>query len=215
MMYSLDIRAFSDTHLQHNKLTIPKCDLLIFCGDYSCHREYREKDLIEFNRWLGTLQASKIVFVAGNHDVIFEQNKERSKELLTNAIYLENELIEFEGVKIYGTPYGLKEDGWAFGKTEEELKDIYAKIPECNILVSHYPPYNVLDLKSFGNSGSKALREKIFEINPRVVFFGHAHNESGFDDLDGMLFINCSIVGTGNKWVNRNSIHVILEKSND
>jgi Icc-related predicted phosphoesterase len=80
------------------------------------------------------------------------------------------------------------------------LSQICSKIPKnIDILVTHCPPYNILDLGYSYNStfkgicelcsrehdkedhwGSKVLKEEIFErIKPKIHLFGHAHESPG------------------------------------
>lgn len=44
------IVAISDTHNRYKKVTIPECDILISCGDYSF--QGTESEVRNFHNWL-------------------------------------------------------------------------------------------------------------------------------------------------------------------
>jgi hypothetical protein len=63
-----------------------------------------------------------------------------STSLEKQCIYLENEEIILDGIKIFGIP-------WIFEKNSEKLFDLYSKIPEdTDILITHAPPYGYGDV---------------------------------------------------------------------
>jgi len=59
------------------------------------------KELTACNKWLGLLSHTYKIVIGGNHDSGLLNGI--GKQIFTNAIYLENELIEIEGVKIWGS----------------------------------------------------------------------------------------------------------------
>ena len=70
--------------------------------------------------------------------------------------------------------------------TEEQLAEKWALIPDkTDILVTHVPPYGILDQithpisKRIENTGSISLRQKIEYLKPKLHVFGHIHEESG------------------------------------
>ncbi|WP_413944773.1 hypothetical protein [Bdellovibrio sp. HCB-162] len=55
-----------------------------------------------------------------------------------------------------------------------ELKNRVNKIPdEVDILVTHSPPFGILD----AGHGSQSLRERVLKVRPKVHIFGHNHHE--------------------------------------
>lgn len=180
---------------------IPECDLLLIAGD-SCPEgapslQARWLDG-PFREWLASVPAKEIVLIAGNHDLIYE----RAKDLVPQGLrchYLEDSSIELFGFQIYGTPWQLPFWG-AFNLTEEELKDKYALIPSSvDILVSHSPPYCIWDGvpvggESVAHTGSVSLRNKVFEIRPKLFVCGHIHCAYGVTTVEDILFANVSLL---------------------
>ena len=100
-----------------------------------------------------------------------------------NARVLHGSGIEHEGIMFYGigggipvTPFG----SWSFDFTEEEANGLLSGCPEKAILISHSPPFGLLDVSSQGQHlGSKALRMIVEERNPLLVVCGHIHESAG------------------------------------
>ena len=62
--------------------------------------------------------------------------------MLKGVHYLEDESIELFGYKIYGSPYTIKYEHWAFVEPEEDLAKRWTRIPDnTDILITHQPPY--------------------------------------------------------------------------
>ena len=57
--------ASGDTHMQHEKLSMPDGDVLIHSGDFTNHGSLSE--VREFAAWLTTLSYKYIIIVPGNH----------------------------------------------------------------------------------------------------------------------------------------------------
>jgi Icc-related predicted phosphoesterase len=194
----MKICCISDTHELHSVLEIPVSDLLIHAGDITNGGD--EQAILAFDRWCGSLLRDnivrKIVTIAGNHDFLFETDPERARSCLRSSTYLEDSGIEWEGFRIWGTPWQPWFFDWAFNlKTEEELGRKFGKIPSgTDILISHGPPKNILDSTVRGEKvGSTALRSRIWEVGPRLVVFGHIHEGYGFQEEAGTILVNASI----------------------
>ena len=110
----MKIVAISDTHCQHQQVTVPPGDILIHAGDFTNARLPSTEDTITFNRWLGELPHPHKIVIAGNHDTLFQKHPSVARELLTNATYVENESIQIDNLLIYGTPYTPAFQDWAF-----------------------------------------------------------------------------------------------------
>ena len=135
-----------------------------------------------------------IVYIAGNHDRYFSKlmkdNKtdEFRKTLPKNVHYLLNNMVEIDGIKIYGTPFTPTFGSWYFMHSEDILDNIFAKIPEgLDILLSHGPAYGWNDKieqypercwEDDKHIGSKSLRKHILRAKPKMVCTGHIHSAS-------------------------------------
>jgi hypothetical protein len=66
------------------------------------------------------------------------------KEVCT---YLDHEMVEVEGLKIFGSPYQPLFYNWGFQYHNSRANEIWSKIPEgVDILLTHGPPRGILDL---------------------------------------------------------------------
>ena len=174
------IVACSDTHRSHWEVKVPEGDLFIFAGDNDI------TDLItlhDFNDWLKEIPCKYKIVIAGNHDFELERiGKYECKRLLTNCIYLENEFIEVDGLKIWGSPYCPYFNNWAFMQPDNMLREIWDTIPlETEILVTHTMPYGILDgvLPRMQSVGSLTLRDAIKRVRPYIQIGGHLHESYG------------------------------------
>jgi len=183
----------SDTHNLHYKIKVPNGDFLIFAGDMSMMG--REQEIQRFNSFLGRLPHKYKIIIAGNHDFLFETNPERARSLITNAIYLEDESIEIEGIKFYGSPWSPWFYDWAFNLPRgEPLKKKWNKIPlDTDILITHSPPYSILDKALRGGyEGCADLLYRVRVVEPLYHIFGHIHEAYGIKSEGNTVFINAS-----------------------
>lgn len=197
----------------HGKLDfkVDPCDLLVIAGDI-CPTWGPAESIwlqehwlgVEFREWLGDQPVGECVAIAGNHDWVWDKAACLVPSLNANFHYLCDESIEIMGLKIYGTPQQKWFNNWAFNRIDAQLKKYYANIPEgLDILITHTPPYKILDKVDFpdfkGHEGCKVLKERLMEMKvlPKINVFGHFHGENGIKEVDympGTKFINCSLV---------------------
>ena len=201
----MNICFISDTHGKHRDCVIPKgVDMLIHTGDISNIGKINEIE--DFLSWFSNLEATYKIFIAGNHDFLFDKKHERClyKDLdiesiiPSNVIYLYNETIEIEGIKIFGSPYSPFFYNWAFNKYGIEIAPIWDNIQEgTDIILTHTPPKGILDYTFSGdNAGCPYLRDKLLEIKPKINAFGHIHEAYGITEIDGVKYINSSFLYT-------------------
>jgi Icc-related predicted phosphoesterase len=156
----------------------------------------------EFIPWLEKQPVKDVVFIAGNHDWIFELDRWSIPAFPINMHYLQDEEIEVQGLRIYGTPQQPIFCDWAFNRTPDRLEMFFEKIPEgLDILISHTAPYKIMDKVEFdnreGHFGCKILKKKIKEVKPKYVVFGHFHGQYGVEKKEHMgdiTFINASLL---------------------
>jgi len=197
---SLKICHLSDTHLQSFP-ELPEADILVHSGDALNYGSF--DDLIAFRKQLEAIKDkfAKIIYIAGNHDRIFETNPYMAKnfllETIPNLIYLHDESYEYKGYKIHGTPFQPFFCDWAFNvKDNLKLYEMYLQIPEdTNILITHCPPEGILDRNKYSERcGSRALKLALPRLKElKLNMFGHIHGSYGIDLIDGVWYSNGAI----------------------
>lgn len=118
-------------------------------------------------------------------------------------------LVEYEGLKIWLSPWSHIFMDWAFMKEEEGLAESYKMIPRgIDILVSHDPPHGYGDLVCgvhdddcplrwhlsgdpdkctcgcAAHIGGKALLNTVDRVKPNVVICGHIHGGHGMYEIE-------------------------------
>ncbi len=191
----MKVVVISDTHGRHDQIgMIPEGDVLIHCGDGLKYGDLEE--LVELNEWFGEQTHPHKIYVAGNHDRIFQTKPGEARKVLTNAIYLQNEGISIEGKHFYGSPNTPIFLNWFFMQTEKQLAETFSKIPHnLDVLITHGPPYGVLDWNCEGvRCGSESLYFAAVNAQPKYHCFGHIHEAYGETERHGIKFVNASIL---------------------
>ncbi len=193
----MKIVCLSDTHNCNEQIIVPDGDVLIHAGDATIRGTIAE--ITAFNRWFANLPHRIKIFVAGNHDWLFETNNNYARSLLSeNIIYLQDSYTIIENLKIYGSPWQPRFYDWAFNLMRgAELAEKWKMIPvDTDILITHCPPNGILDEvpRQFfvENTGCEELRKKVEEIRPRLHIFGHIHCGYGQTRHFGVKFVNAS-----------------------
>lgn len=207
----IKIVAVADTHREYRKIVIPKVDICIHAGDIDLYRYKREFD--DFNDWLGELPTRFNICIGGNHDGFLEDRGFNwVKENLTNGIYLENSEVVIEGIKFWGSPITPEFYDWSFmRKRGEEINHYWKLIPsDTTVLVTHGPPYGVLDKTTMAN-GDEGSSEGCLDLLNRVKelkqlkfhCFGHMHRNGGKTiKIGNTTFINASVMDESYELVN-------------
>lgn len=198
------IDCISDLHGHYP--TLEGGDLLIVAGDLT-ERDLPHERLV-FLQWLAGLDYKRKIFIGGNHDnsligMGFQKTREDGVDYLCDS-GTEFEWQETEDtkwgpkhlpgcrslkLKIWGSPWtktfpGMNPRCKAFTvDTEEELAEKWALIPDdVDILVTHSPPYGILDKTIDGlNIGSVYLRGHLNRVRPLLHICGHIHEAYGRD----------------------------------
>ena len=211
----LKIWHISDTHTFHDLLEIPEgIDMVIHSGDCSNPRDpyTNEPEVRRFIDWFGDLPIKHKIFVAGNHDTSIEKRLVTKVDFTDNDIhYLENETIVIDGIKIFGSPFTPTFGNWSFNKDRNKLERIWRKAidEDVDIVIVHGPPKGMLDLSydrlnSMEHCGDKSLMNRVMEVKPTLMLFGHIHNcddiiNAGTRTIPGLdtIFSNGSVVTDG------------------
>lgn len=224
----LRISHISDTHNKHNHLNgkLPGGDILIHSGDISSLG--RKSEVERFIRWFSDIDNyTHKIFIAGNHDMTFDREKllrdklahfegrtdydtecaEGKPEWLIKLLgnlsdgmyYLENNSIEIEGIKIWGSPYSATFGyNWAFNVDRGyDSNQIWNQIPnDTDIVITHGPIYGYCDKTSntYENVGCVDLFNRLNEIKTPLHFSGHIHEGYGYKETlwGGFAFNGCT-----------------------
>lgn len=202
--------CISDLHgLQRKKWCIPELlpdgDVLIISGDLTNYGEINQ--LVDFNSFLGEINYTKdrIIVIAGNHDFSLERERDIAESTLSNCTYLRDSEVNIDGIKIYGSPWTPKFFNWAFMvDSAESLTACWEQIPlDADILVTHGPPFGILDKTKNGDyAGCSKLRKRIKEVKPKYHIFGHIHEGYGKRKVGDTIFINASTCNERYKPIN-------------
>lgn len=202
------IDIISDLHGAKPKLD--GGDLLILGGDYT--RADTLGQYLAFREWLRAQEYKKKIMIGGNHDMAIFDGRFYFNDDWLGATWLNDSGCEYEGLKFWGSPWTSWFEGinplctaWTLG-SEKELAEKWALIPdETDILITHSPPYGIMDEVaqsdgSWKNVGSKSLTARIHAIpvlqhtKPFIHIFGHVHEGHGYTSHKMMQFINASIM---------------------
>ena len=176
----------SDTHGYHRRLwDLPEADVVVHSGDICMVGS--EQEAIDFLNWFCDLPYKHKIFICGNHDdCLYGANIDGLDE---NVHYLCNSGVTIDGVKFYGVPMFM---GDCITQRQERN---YSKIPaDVDVLITHMPPYGVLDFDDNINYGSEELLQRVSEINPRLHLFGHINRQHGQTDNGITRFSNGAIM---------------------
>jgi Icc-related predicted phosphoesterase len=198
--------VISDTHNKHKQVNVPEGDVLIHCGDFSGQGHSREIE--QFHKWFLAQPHAYKVYIAGNHDIKFQDQAYRdnilSKFKAPNVHYLQDGGVTIEGVTFYGSPWQPEFHNWVFNLPRGglELQRIWSLIPlDTDVLITHSPPQGVLDKCTHSepmypqHAGCELLRERILQVQPKYHLFGHVHEGFGMNPyaLEPTVCVNTSV----------------------
>jgi len=215
MRNPLTLVAISDTHSLHRHVKLPDGDVLIHAGDFmNTGRNFHE--VTDFANWFMNQPHKYKILVAGNHDILMEQNRFGCLEMFKSLehytkpfYYLQDSSVVIEGWKFWGSPYQPEFFNWAFNrKRGYEIRKHWDLIPEdTDVLITHGPPLGIGDETEGGHYGCADLLVKIQEVKPALHICGHFHAGHGTVYRDETSFHNVSICNEKYKPVN--APHVI------
>ena len=188
--------------------------MVIHSGDSTNYKDLykNEVELQDFIYWYSRVKVKYKILIAGNHDITLEKNLFNIKQTLkdNNIIYLENESVTIEGIKIWGSPFTPTFGNWSFMKARHKLGKIWNTIPDnTDIVIVHGPPKGIMDSSfDFNNyierCGCNALKNKILQIQPKLFLSGHIHNNKEIINAGTLklsayktIFSNGSVVTDG------------------
>ncbi len=180
------ILHISDTHGAHRRLgDLPAADVVVHSGDFTMTGG--EAEAIDFLNWFCNLPHRHKIFICGNHDECFYDV--HIDGLDSNVHYLCNSGVEIDGVRFYGVPMFMADC------VSEQQNRHYAAIPDdTDVLITHAPPYGILDFDDNIHYGSEELLQRVIAVSPRLHLFGHIHRQHGITDNGITRFSNGAIM---------------------
>lgn len=192
----MKIILISDTH--GKRVVPPEGDMIIHGGDLTTVGHSHE--VVNFLNWFSNLPHKYKICIGGNHDFLFQRKPNEAKAILKDypsVIYLQDSGVEIEGIKIWGSPWTPAFLNWAFMYTSDEGEEIWSKIPDdTNILITHGPPYGIMDLVNGGKHvGCHHLLKKLDDLKDlKLHVFGNIHEQRGELYNGKTTFINASVL---------------------
>lgn len=217
----MKIVHISDTHCSLHEIPVPDGDLLIHSGDATYMGT--QPQLFDFMRLYSAMPHALKLFVGGNHDFGLESDPGLYAKLMADIgiVYLDNSCATIDREKltvemgynpgpnkitVYGSPITPEFGRWAFMKERgPEIKRYWDMIPKVDILVTHGPPYGILDAVNRGSRsdvrlgetgphiehvGCEDLLEAVRRVKPRYHLFGHLHGSWGQVKVGETTFFN-------------------------
>jgi Icc-related predicted phosphoesterase len=179
---------------------VPPCDVLVLAGDlcpgYRHTRDdaARQLDWLHdtLRPWIHSVAADHVVVIAGNHDFVFEvypRDAEFEVEGIGHSVhYLRDDSIVLDGVVFHGVPWVPSRTigRWAFCANDDSSMGEAAwgaVSADTDVIVSHGPPYGVLDhvAPRYGDTdvGSPLALEALLRVRPKAFICGHIHEQGG------------------------------------
>lgn len=191
----MKIIAFSDVHGHFDNVTSVLCgshpaDAVIVAGDITQFGKPSDVDeaMAAWRPLTPTLMA-----VAGNLDSPAIERHLEDIGVSLNATCRKIGDVAFFGCSAapisIGTPYEISEENIADRLSRAAVGSEDAPV---RVLVTHAPPYGVLDRTTSGiHAGSEAVREFIEREKPSLVICGHIHEAFGQEWFGPTLVVNC------------------------
>lgn len=210
------IIAFSDTHNDHNMLQIPSADIAIHAGDACIKGNYTE--VRSFLEWYVKQPFKYKIYVPGNHDAKMYTHPELQSLAREYGIYvLFNDLIEIEGISIYGNATTFPSEDRIDAESDlwDNKDTVWNNMPHnCDIVVTHIPPKNILDEADRGaHIGCSYLRDEVSIKKPKIHIFGHCHEKRNHVLYNGVTrFMNVACKDAGYNTVGLTGVEVKLDE---
>jgi len=203
----MKIVIISDTHTHLNP-HLPLGDILVHAGDFTSTGTPAQVN--QFLQWFSAQPHRHKIFIAGNHDRLFEDAPEQAAQLLAeypNLIYLQDSAIQVEGINFWGSPWQPEFNDWAFNlrRGGPRLREAWNRIPiDTDVLITHGPPHGILDQVRGGpHLGCEELKIRLAAVKPKVHVFGHIHDGFGVAWDESRLYLNASQLNEEYRPVNR------------
>lgn len=153
--------AFSDTHGMYRRVRVPRDTEILICAGDACEGIW-PKELEDFFQWYASIPAALRIFVPGNHEIVFDVDPKRARNLVPPGIHLlEDGGLTYGDIRFHSVP------------ARSHLKGPVILPKGIDFLITHGPAYGYLDR----GEGDRWLYLAIANARPRYHIFGHVHEE--------------------------------------
>lgn len=207
--------CISDTHGDHDGLSLPEGDVLIHAGDLSAHG--RRAETHAFMHWLGEQSFEHKLCIAGNHDTFIEQEPLLAQQFADdNGVRMLNDSgCVLEGVHFWGSPITPRFFNWSFMRDPgPSIEAHWSLIPDnTDVLITHGPPFGIMDevVRPSGDvehTGCPSLLARVQDVLPSLHIFGHIHEAYGTENHGGVEYLN---VSTMNEFYRRANQPIVVD----
>ena len=141
-------------------------DLILACGDLKA----------KYLEFLATMAHCPLLYVRGNHDDRF------SEQPPEGCICIENQIYEYQGIRILGLGGSYRYRDGANMYTESQMKRRIHRVSlqlwrkkGFDILLTHAPAYGINDLESISHRGFECFVGLLEKYAPKYFIHGHVH----------------------------------------
>jgi len=172
----------ADSHRRHTRFKkLPDADIFVHAGDFTRHGEGAE----EFALWFHALPYKLKLLTLGNHerkDSAYPIPVQHWESLFGPMLLLDRGIragVNDTSITIVGIP---------------DATQLQALPQPLDVVVSHYPPYKILDAtQSGGHAGNEHVGGLVEACAPALHIFGHVHAQGGETYRSGKtLYVNAA-----------------------
>lgn len=191
----------------------PDCDIIVLAGDIVV-----DTNCYKVIPLLAEIHKDKqIVYVNGNHEFYLAYSRQQMVNKLRylankheNFHYLDNEVVEIEGLRFVGTPLWFQDQelnifyknavncfkfipdfqNWVYQENVKACEFLEKNLQAGDILVTHYlPSYACVDRGYRGNNANRfyvcEIMNMLLDKNPLLAIHGHSHSHSYMNEKFG------------------------------
>ena len=164
-------------------------DLIISCGDLDPR----------YLSFLATFARCPVLYVHGNHDKKYKNIPPEG------CICIEDQIYEYQGIRILGLGGSMEYTGDAHQYTEKKMvarvKKLRWKLRRkkgFDILVTHAPAYQINDGDDLPHKGFQVFKDLMEQYTPKYFIHGHMHKNYGkvtdpIESYDSTKIINAFV----------------------
>lgn len=167
-------------------------DLIISCGDLDPR----------YLSFLATFTSAPVIYVHGNHDKKYDDIEPEG------CICIEDQIYEYQGIRILGLGGSMQYTGEKHQYTEKEMERRVRKLKRqlrrkkgFDILVAHAPAKGINDGEDLPHRGFQVFKTLMEEYQPKYFLHGHIHKQYGRMYKNKDVYGNTQIINACERYV--------------